>query len=370
MKLTIVMPVYNEIHTIEKILDVVEKAPVPPQITEKEILAVNDCSKDGTKEVLEALVAQGKPIKVIHHEVNQGKGAALRTGFKHATGDIVLIQDADLEYDPNEYPKLLKPILDNKADVVYGSRFMGGEPHRILYFWHMIANRMLTIASNMFSDLNLTDMETCYKVFRKKVLDQITIEENRFGFEPEITAKVADQARHDSISIYEVGISYYGRTYQEGKKIGLKDAFRALWCIWKYNTTKFARLFKYAVDGTFVALSQILTMIFLVEVCHFKGEEWKNIANAISIEVSVMTGFVLHSINTWRYTYHSISEVLSKCLSFHLATGLSFLTRIILFYILNTMYVPYKMNMLFGIAIAVTMNFIVYNDFVFKRKKH
>ena len=229
MKLTIVIPCYNEAKTIRAIVERVRAAP----IASKEIIIVDDCSRDGTRDLLRTQLS-ALVDRVIYHDTTQGKGAALRSGFAAATGDAVIVQDADLEYDPQEYPRLLKPILDGKADVVFGSRFMGAEAHRVVYFWHMVGNKFLTLVSNMFTGINLTDMETCYKVFRREVLTKITIEEDRFGFEPEITAKVAKL----NCVIYEVGISYYGRTYAEGKKIGWRDGFRALYAIVKYNVLR------------------------------------------------------------------------------------------------------------------------------------
>lgn len=229
--LSVVIPCYNEIGTIEEIVRAVAQSPY----SNKEIIIVDDCSKDGTREKLKNEIGQLPFVsKVLYHDKNMGKGAALRTGFAAATGDIVIVQDADLEYDPVQYPLIIEPILQGKADVVFGSRFMGGQPHRVVYYWHRVGNGVLTLLSNMFTNLNLTDMETCYKAFRREVIQSISIEENRFGFEPEITAKVAKQRYR----IYEVGISYYGRTYEEGKKIGWKDGVRALVCIVKYNLFK------------------------------------------------------------------------------------------------------------------------------------
>ncbi len=231
--LSIIVPAYNEERSIQNILNKINEVQLIQDI-QKEIIIVNDCSKDATEQKVLEFKQQHSELNIVYkkHDINKGKGAALRTGFQSATGDFVIVQDADMEYDPNEFNILVKPILDGFADVVYGSRFMGGKPHRILFFWHTIGNKMLTFASNMFTNLNLTDMETCYKMFRREIIQGIDLKENRFGFEPEVTAKVS---KIPKIRIYEVGISYYGRTYEEGKKIGMKDAFRALYCIIRYN---------------------------------------------------------------------------------------------------------------------------------------
>jgi len=230
MKLSVVIPCYNELNTIDTIIKAVNDSPYK----NKEIIIIDDFSTDGTRDKLKEIEKTGHVSLVLYHPFNQGKGAALRTGIKAATGDLVIIQDADLEYDPNEYNRLVEPIIQDKADVVFGSRFLGGDAHRVLYFYHRVGNGFLTFLSNIFTNLNLTDMETCYKVFRREIIQSINIEENRFGFEPEITAKIAKL----HCRIYEVGISYYGRTYEEGKKIGWRDGVRAIYCILKYNLFK------------------------------------------------------------------------------------------------------------------------------------
>jgi len=231
-KISIVVPIYNERKTLKKIISVVEDADTLG--LEKEIILVDDCSSDGSREILKSF---RNKHKILFHKVNKGKGAALKTGFRNASGDIILVQDADLEYDPNEYQELVRPILEGKADVVYGSRFMGDKPHRVLYFWHYLGNKALTLFSDMLTNLNLTDVETCYKVFTKEILGKILPDLNskRFGFEPEVTARIARLAKKDQCRVYEIGISYSGRTYAEGKKIGWKDGLEAIWCIIKYN---------------------------------------------------------------------------------------------------------------------------------------
>jgi glycosyltransferase involved in cell wall biosynthesis len=226
MKLSVIMPVYNECHTLREVVERVLAVPVAV-----ELICVDDGSRDGSREILGELQMQYPQLRILLQPRNMGKGAALRRGIQEASGDFVIIQDADLEYDPNDYPALLGPLIQNKADVVYGSRFLGSGPHRVLYFWHSVGNSVLTLLSNCLTNINLSDMETCYKVFRREIIQSIPIEEDRFGFEPEITVKIAK--RH--LRIYEVGIGYWGRTYEEGKKIGWKDGVRALWCLMKYS---------------------------------------------------------------------------------------------------------------------------------------
>ena len=228
MKLSVVMPVYNEQATLREVVARVLAVPL-----EVELICVDDGSRDGSREILAELQIDHPQIRVMLQPKNMGKGAALRCGIQEATGDFIVIQDADLEYDPSDYPALLGPLIEDKADVVYGSRFLGSGPHRVLYFWHSVGNWILTLISNALTNMNMTDMETCYKVFRREILQSIPIEEDRFGFEPEITVKISKRR----LRVYEVGIGYWGRTYEEGKKIGWRDGFRALWCLLKYSLT-------------------------------------------------------------------------------------------------------------------------------------
>ncbi len=367
--LSIVIPVYNEKATIKEVLDAVQQVQLPAPLQKKEIIIVDDYSTDGTRDILQSLVQkkENRNVVLAFHEINLGKGAALRTGFQKVTGDITLIQDADLEYDPQEYGKLLQPILDNKADVVYGSRFKGGDSHRILYFFHTMGNKFLTLLSNLFSDLNLTDVETCYKVFRSEIIKKISIDENRFGFEPEVTAKLAVLARANQIRIFEVGISYNGRTYEEGKKIGIKDALRAFWVIWKYNSSKAAVVIKYIAHGVVEAMAQFALLALLVELFYFRGPVMENIAFALSTEFALLIGFLLHSQLTWRFPFRDKSHFWLKMGQFHLVTLVSLAVRQVAFYYLSIGGMHYLLNTLITIAIAVVINFFGYSRWVYRR---
>ena len=362
MKLSVVIPVYNELRTISETIRQVENASLPNGI-EKELIIIDDFSTDGTRDLLKKI--EGGNRKVYYHDINQGKGAALRTGYSKCTGDIIIVQDADLEYDPNEYSKLITPIVEGEADIVYGSRFLGGDKHRVLYFWHSIGNKLLTLLSNMFADLNLTDMETCYKAFRKDIIDKITIEENRFGIEPEITAKIAELARAEKFKIYEVGISYKGRTYEEGKKIKMKDAFRAAWCIWKYNTTTSAKVIKYLCNGILVALFQLFLLKLLVDNINIYDVLHLNLANLISIEAALIFAFFLHSQITWRIKFKSLGDFICRLIGFHVITFGTTFIRILIFYFLSLLNVYYLLSAFIGIVVSLIANYQGYDKLVF-----
>ena len=358
MKLSIVIPVYNEVNTLQKIIDVVKAVKLPEEIKDYEIILVDDFSKDGTRDFIKNM----KDDKIIKHfhEKNYGKGRALANGIKKASGDIIIIQDADLEYDPNEYPRLLEPIFKKDADVVYGSRFAGGQMHRVLYFWHSLGNKFLTTLSNMLSDINLTDMETCYKVFKADIIKNIEIEENRFGFEPEVTAKLASETRKGKIKIFEIGISYNGRTYAEGKKIGWKDGFSALRCILKYNDTKLAESLRYLFTGVLVLFSQLISIYILVEYLGFQNTFEKNIANLISTEIGLTFAFFIHRSITWHSKKKGFA-VFIEFLHFQLISIFNIILRIAIFYALSYYSkLNYIIITLISVIVVIILNFIFY----------
>lgn len=355
------MPVYNEISTIRQIISAVESVELPPEVVQRELILIDDCSTDGTREILQEF---NTSHTVIYHKVNTGKGKALQDGFRVATGDVVVVQDADLEYDPNEYRKLLRPLIDGKADVVFGSRFVGGDSHRIIYYWHSLGNKVLTWFSNMMSDLNLSDMETCYKVFRLSVLKRLTIHESRFGIEPEITARIATLVREEDLMLFEVGISYYGRSYREGKKIGMRDAFRAPYCILKYNTTGIAWFTRYSLTGFLLAACQLLALTALVESGGMNNLNGLNTANFISIALTIPAGYLLHSRFTWNHKKTSIKS-LAIFYGYNLFT---LMIRMALFYGLSLKGFQYMNNALIGIVLAVLANYFIYKQVVFNRE--
>lgn len=364
MKLSIILPVYNEKDTILKVLDALKKANVCG--LEKEIIIIDDCSVDGTRQILENL--KEKNVKVLYHTKNQGKSAALKTGFSSVTGDIITIQDADLEYDPNELEKLLMPIINNEADIVYGSRFMQNKRPDNAYKIHTLANKFLTFLSNIFSGLKLTDMETCYKVFRHEVVKDIEIEEKRFGFEPEVTAKIASKIRKYKYKIIEIPISYNPRSYLQGKKIGFKDGIEAIWCIIKYNDSFIATFFRYAISGIIAALTQFFLMVIFVEIFLMRTILLQNIANVLSILFSMVLVFLLHSFFSWRYKFDSILIFFKKLFDFFVFSGVLLIFRIILFYLLSLIGTDYRVNTIINIGVVIILNFAFYNLFLFKKK--
>jgi putative flippase GtrA len=364
--LSVVIPVYNEEATIRSILAKVRSAPLPAEITKLQLILVDDCSTDGTPAILKEYE---ESCTLVAHPTNQGKGAALQTGFRAAWGDLVLIQDADLEYDPAQYCTLLEPLLSGQAQVVYGSRFASGQTRTVGGYWHWFANAGLTAFSNLLSGLHLTDMETCYKVFTRPVLNQLSLTEKRFGIEPEITAKLAHLVRTQDLSIHEVPVRYAPRTWAQGKKIGAKDGLRALFCILKYNTTGLAVFLRYCLMGLLVALSQYLSMVGLVELAGFTGILGQNTANILSLELSLLVAFALHRSFTWSHAPGptSISGIARQLLGFHGVSLASVGLRIALFFGLSLLAFPYGLNLLLGIGLALVLNFIGYHHLVFRK---
>ncbi len=342
------MPAYNEKATINRIVEAVLAARLPAEM-ERELIIVDDGSTDGTRELLQKL--DKPPVKVIFQNRNMGKGMALRAGFKAAEGDIILVQDADLEYDPAQYSELLVPILDGKADVVYGSRFIGGKPHRVLYYWHSLANGFLTTFSNAMSDLNLTDMECCYKVFRREALRTIELEEDRFGIEPEITAKLGSLCRAKGFRVYEVGISYDGRTYAEGKKIGFWDAVRALFCIAVYNDSPFARIVQGILSGIAGGFIQFCAMLATAGLFHLENPIFLNAANVIATEAAVVASMILAlGIFRQRGRGTSFQKAILSSMLYHAEKAFSMVVRLIVFYYATDKGLPWQAATLWTIG--------------------
>ena len=368
MKLSIVIPIYNEETTLEVVLEAVQNAELPKQFKSRELILVDDCSKDGTRKILKQL--KYKNIKTLLHKKNMGKGKSVSDGLKMVTGDVVIIQDADLEYNPSDYMHLLDPIAEGKADIVIGSRYVQAQCRRVEKFWHTLGNKLFTIFSNMMSDIRLTDSYTCYKAFTKEVAKNLKITENRFGIEAEIVAQMAEMKRNQGKSIFEVRIDYNPRTYDEGKNIKLRDLFRGVWCVVKYNTSPFAVFCKYMFNGIVVALSQFAVIIALVEVLSVSSPSGENIAYIISILTSLFVAFLLHSSLSWRYKFNSYKHWFKKLGMFYAVSMTSVVVRQIVFYALSIYGVDYKLNTLIGILIAIMINFAGYDKLVFKKRVH